>query len=403
MAPKHIPLILMAWLVMTLTGCLPFVTGPSISGFQAPSERIMISGVPFIPDDSSHCGPSTLAAVMTFRGRETTKEEVAVEVQREDLRGSLGPDLVIWAREKGMAASFTGSSPDKLIAAIKSGQPVILLIDSGLGLVHKGHFLVAVGYGPEGLVVNTGQVQQQILPWRELLTDWRKMGNFAIFVTGLAPATGSAQGPGASAGEPVEPQVPREVLLPARVPQAMNLPVGLDLPEDLSTVSPYESIPTTAKQGTPTFLTGTDLPDPKTRQEKPIIDISGHPDADIADPAEDAEDTDSDQLTVKKGAAPGEAVVMEPLPTPEGGSEAGIRQKDLGPPLILPVVPLPEEQPITGSRMGSDFKGPATVPGARTPGQATGSETGTAKKEAGTKAGEQGDKVEQDPVMSWER
>ncbi|MDR1546054.1 MAG: C39 family peptidase [Deltaproteobacteria bacterium] len=180
------PWLLPALVVWVLAGCLP-AFGPAARPFNSPVVHRLIAGVPFYPDDTSHCGPSSLAAVLTFHGRPTTVEEVAADVQRADLRGSLGPDLMLWARNHGFAARLAALTPEELVELIDAQKPVILLLDSGLGPVRRGHFIVAVGYAPDGLVANTGLVRQQIIPWSSLLTDWHRMGRFAVAIDGLAP------------------------------------------------------------------------------------------------------------------------------------------------------------------------------------------------------------------------
>ncbi|MDR1676924.1 MAG: C39 family peptidase [Deltaproteobacteria bacterium] len=450
---KNNILLLLSGLLLFLVGCLPVLSAPSSSDFKPPNDRYLVSGVPFIPDDSSHCGPSTLAAVMTFQGRETTKEEVAVDVQRTDLRGALGPDMVIWAREKGMSATFAGSSPDEILTGLRNNKPVILLLESGFGPIHKGHFVVAVGYGPEGLVVNSGLVQQEILSWNVFLKDWRRMGNFTIFISGKASEsafetkeTGTAASAPTALNNASESPSSPEVVNPARAPQALNLPTGVDLPEELAEIRPAgtaKKLPDEylAARDEPNIITGADIPGPRPSTESPIVDLSGYPNLsensgtesggssaktssntprdqnealaaqrggeagdNVAETAEAADERDKKGQS--KARKPKLTMVLEPLPLADDHpNETGFSQKDVGlPPLMLPVVPLPEEQPITGSRMGSDFTGPATVPGARTPSQmAQESRPKAAEQTSGKPSDKPAVNQEQEPVMEWER
>jgi hypothetical protein len=427
----------LAMSLVWLVGCLPILSArPRVpSGFTAPTERFLIGGVPFIPDDSSHCGPSSLASVMTFQGRETSKGDVAVDVQRTDLRGALGPDMVIWARDKGMDASFAAAKPQELIESIKNRKPAIVLLGGGLGPIRKGHFAVALGYAPEGLVVNSGMVQQEILPWADFFAQWRKMGNFTIFVNGLAPggpppegqgpppAPGAEKSPEPSKGPskgPV-PVVPEgvEVVSPTRVSQILDLPEGIDVPEEIDEARPT---PTYVIPGprVPDFLTGAALPASETRQA-PIVDLT-----DKAPPPEEKDiQTDSDKAAARAAqeAERGESatdgtgkgnpvlkVTLEPLPLPDGGSGKGFSETDVGLPLMLPVVPLPEDQPVTGTLIGSDFKGPATVPGAKTPngppppqGAVEAQGPLEAQNAACQPPCEPAQPAESAPVMEWER
>jgi hypothetical protein len=85
---------------------------------------------------------------------------------------------------------------------------------------------------------------------------------------------------------------------------------------------------------------------------------------------------------------------MEPLPRSDSGG--GFSETDVGTPLILPVVPLPDEQPVTGALIGSDFKGPVTVPGARRPNP-------NASASQGAKKDGKSQPSELEPIMEWER
>jgi hypothetical protein len=257
---------------------------------------------------------------------------------------------------------------------------------------------VALGFGPEGLVLNSGEFQQLVIPWKDFLQDWRKMGNFAIFVNGLAsPQPTARDGAQGNHGGLQAPVKSHEVLDPAKIPQSLNLPVGLDLPSDMAeTVPARRPVPLGQPKNAPAFLTGVALPSPSGNLEQPVVDMSLSGPAPSPDPDGEAHEdahaqphSDLQGVAQAKGqgraserkaaAGPvpgGLSIVMESLPLPDEGPS--FTQSDVGTPLALPVVPLPEEQPIAGELIGSDFKGPATVPGARTPSQAMGAQAAAA-------------------------
>ncbi|MDR2352169.1 MAG: C39 family peptidase [Deltaproteobacteria bacterium] len=172
--------------ILFLTGC--FSTKPLPKPFTMPQDSRLVLGMPFFPDETNLCGPASLAAVLTFQGYPTTIDEAAAGVQRWDLRGSLGPDLVIYARSRGAKATFLSMNPELLLDTLAKQVPVIVLVNMGAGPVVQGHFMVAVGYTFEGIVVNSGLIQQAILPWSRFLTDWFAMGNFAIVIEPNIPA-----------------------------------------------------------------------------------------------------------------------------------------------------------------------------------------------------------------------
>jgi hypothetical protein len=200
---KFVRLFLIGLCFSVLSGCFGFGFGKRTSPapFNSPDSHRLIAGVPFYPDETNLCGPASIAAVMTFLGRPTEVTEATEAVQRSNLRGSLAPDLTIWARSKGFKARFWAAKPEELLRLIDHQNPVILQINSGLmGLpVKTGHFVVAVGYGPEGLVANSGVIQQEIIPWSDFLTRWHSFGNIAILVE--LPDSNEAAGAGKNSEE----------------------------------------------------------------------------------------------------------------------------------------------------------------------------------------------------------
>jgi predicted double-glycine peptidase len=142
----------------------------------------LIIGVPFYPDDTFLCGPASLAAVLTYNGYPTEIKDVQDSVHRWNLRGAIGADLALYAREKGAKASFFSSSPEELLKYIDSQKPVLVEVDNGIGPISKPHFMVVVGYSHDGVVANNGLIQQEIIPWSKFLTAWFKMGYFALVV-----------------------------------------------------------------------------------------------------------------------------------------------------------------------------------------------------------------------------
>ena len=351
------------------TACAGFGAKPP-RPFSAPLDSRLIPGVPFIPDNSSHCGPSTLAAVLTYHGRPTTKEEVAVDVQREDIRGALGPDLVIWARQKGFEAGFKGSSPEEVLKSIDALKPVIILLDTGIGPIKKGHFVVAVGYNPDGLVVNSGEIQQELVPWSSILTSWYKLGNFAIFIEGEAgekSANDPARSDGADSGEssdftpPLTGQAWLDGASPTEAGELQNGSRGgprEGLPEDPRGESGARSGAARTPDGVegmggklvviesaypvPAALAGADLPLDRPESKQPVISFVGRPprsEAGLADmDAKAASEKSLENFGAPAGAGAGAPNSEAPL--------SEIVEESLGPPMVLPVVPLPEDDPL---------------------------------------------------------
>jgi len=153
------------------------------AGGAAPAMRI-IPGVPFLPQEEDTCGPSSLAMLLRFRGKNATTAEIVAETRTAGLRGTLITDLAAAARRRGLPAEVTDLDLTGLRKRIAEGEPVILLVDLGTWVWSRPHYLLAYGVTPEGVVANSGRTEGEVIPYDVLDAEWAKMGRLAIVVPG---------------------------------------------------------------------------------------------------------------------------------------------------------------------------------------------------------------------------
>jgi len=144
----------------------------------------VISGVPFLPQEEDTCGPSSLAMLLRFHGKDATTGELIEETRTAGLRGTLITDLAAAARKRGLPAEVTDLDLQGLRMRISKGQPVILLVDLGTWVWSRPHYLLAYGVTPEGVVANSGRTEGAIFPYDTLDAEWAKMGRLAIVAPG---------------------------------------------------------------------------------------------------------------------------------------------------------------------------------------------------------------------------
>jgi ABC-type bacteriocin/lantibiotic exporter with double-glycine peptidase domain len=147
----------------------------------APASSI-IEGVPFLPQEEDTCGPSSLAMVLGFLGRDVTTQEIVRETRTEGLKGTLITDLTAAARRRGFAAEVADLDLPRLRERIAGGVPVILLVDLGVWNWSRPHYLVAYGWTKEGVVAHSGRERGKVIPLSTLDAQWAKMGRMAILV-----------------------------------------------------------------------------------------------------------------------------------------------------------------------------------------------------------------------------
>src|SRR5512135_1894335 len=93
----------------------------------APVSSI-IPGVPFLPQEDDTCGPSSLAMVLRFLGKDVDTSEIVRETRTEGLKGALITDLANAARRRGFSVEIVDLDLPRLRERIVAGDPVILLV-----------------------------------------------------------------------------------------------------------------------------------------------------------------------------------------------------------------------------------------------------------------------------------
>lgn len=157
-------------------------SSPAGRGVAPAAGTHVLDGVPFLPQEEDSCGPSSLAMVLRYYGREASTAEIVRETRTGGLRGTLITDLAAAARNRGFAAEFVTLDLPGLREMIRSGIPVILLVDLGRWMFSRPHYLVAYGYTGETLVVHSGRDAGRILPVAEIDRQWEKMNRMALVV-----------------------------------------------------------------------------------------------------------------------------------------------------------------------------------------------------------------------------
>ena len=150
----------------------------------APGREVVIAGVPFLPQEEETCGPSSLAMLLRFLGKETGTAEIVRETRTAGLRGALITDLAAAARRRGVAAEVEALDETGLRAQIDAGKPVIVLVDLGVWAWSRPHYMLVYGYGPRGFVAHSGRTAGLEMSLAELDARWAKMGRLAIVVRG---------------------------------------------------------------------------------------------------------------------------------------------------------------------------------------------------------------------------
>ncbi|NIW44576.1 MAG: hypothetical protein GWN30_07355, partial [Gammaproteobacteria bacterium] len=62
--------------------------------------------VPFFPQLDYQCGPASLAGVLNYYGDHVGPDEIAEAIYRENIRGTVSLDMVLYVRKRGFASTW---------------------------------------------------------------------------------------------------------------------------------------------------------------------------------------------------------------------------------------------------------------------------------------------------------
>jgi ABC-type bacteriocin/lantibiotic exporter with double-glycine peptidase domain len=163
--------------LLFICSCTPMSSIPLSSDVQS------IENVPFYSQEAYQCGPAALAGVLNYWGVAVTPQEIAEEIFSTSARGTLNIDMVLYAQNKGLRASYYRGSIEDVKKKIQDGYPIIVLVDFGFSLYQANHFMVLIGFNDHGIVVNSGKDERRIISWKDFHEAWEKTHFWTLFIT----------------------------------------------------------------------------------------------------------------------------------------------------------------------------------------------------------------------------
>lgn len=144
-----------------------------------------IAHVPFTRQSQDKCGPAALANVFAFWGRNIDLDRIISGVYLPRLRGSLPMDMEKFARENGFrTVAYYGSLAD-LKAQIKNNTPVICLLDLGIGLYRRPHYVTVTGFDDvnSAIIEHDGVQPDSVMQYETFDKKWNRAGRWMLVIT----------------------------------------------------------------------------------------------------------------------------------------------------------------------------------------------------------------------------
>ncbi len=126
-----------------------------------------INDVSFIKQKENHCGPASLAMMLSHHKKMIPVQELASQMYTPLKQGTFQTDLISATRRQGMMA-LPVNSMENLLKELAAGNPVLVFQNLGMKKIPKWHYAVATGYDLKtpDLILHTG-------PYKNYKTDMR--------------------------------------------------------------------------------------------------------------------------------------------------------------------------------------------------------------------------------------
>lgn len=139
--------------------------------------------VPFVPQAQDHdCGPAALASVLRYYGQDASLADLTENLYLAALRRTLMPDMENYARALGFQTVSGSGNAAMLIDRIDSGQPIIILLETGFGVIKRPHYIVLWGYTQDGFLAHTGIREGVLIAYDQLDKRWQPMNRLFLVI-----------------------------------------------------------------------------------------------------------------------------------------------------------------------------------------------------------------------------
>jgi tetratricopeptide (TPR) repeat protein len=187
--------VLMALLL--LSGCASQLqaTGLLRSPPAELSHSVELRQVAFFPQRRYQCGPAALATVLSWSGVAITPEQLVPEVYLPQRHGSLQVELTAAARRHQRLPYVLAPDLGAVLAEVRDGHPVLVLLNLGLSWYPVWHYAVVVGFDlqRDRIVMRSGTARREVVSLELFERIWRRSKRWAMVVMPPAELPATAQ------------------------------------------------------------------------------------------------------------------------------------------------------------------------------------------------------------------
>jgi tetratricopeptide (TPR) repeat protein len=173
-------------MVVLLGGCAAPLQSTGLLSAPPPdlARAAELEQVPFFPQERYQCGPAALATVLTWSGVAVEPEDLVSEVYLPRRKGSLQIELTAAARRHGRVPYVLAPDVQAVLAEVRDGHPVVVLLNLGLSWYPVWHYAVVVGFdlARDRVVLRSGTLRRDLLSLELFERTWRRGDRWSLVV-----------------------------------------------------------------------------------------------------------------------------------------------------------------------------------------------------------------------------
>jgi tetratricopeptide (TPR) repeat protein len=170
--------------MVLLGGCASQLQATRLVNTPPPgfAQAVELHRVAFFPQQRYQCGPAALATVLSWSGVAVRPEQLTPEVYLPQRRGSLQVELMAAARRHHRVPYVLAPDLEALLAEVRDGHPVLVLLNLGLSWYPVWHYAVVVGFDlrNDQIVMRSGTTRRDIVPLELFERTWRRGKRWAM-------------------------------------------------------------------------------------------------------------------------------------------------------------------------------------------------------------------------------
>ncbi len=143
---------------------------------------VLLSSVPFYPQQQYQCGPAALAGVLGAAGVTTDPASLSSQVYLPGRQGSLQLELLAATRRAARIPYLAAGEPGALFAQLEAGRPVLVLQNLQTRSFPIWHYAVVVGFdvASNRVYLNSGEERGLAMDAPAFLRTWDWAGRWAL-------------------------------------------------------------------------------------------------------------------------------------------------------------------------------------------------------------------------------